>query len=140
MKVRWTGQSVRLRISPSELDCLLRGGDVIETLLLPYGGSWSATLAVADDATGSGEVREPGLALEDGNLRLTLSPSELARLAAPEAEGVYFETAGQQPSVRYYVEKDFPCAHPGAPEAREPPAETFAPPPGFKERHGATCG
>lgn len=113
------------------MDRLLGGGDITETLMLsPVGGEcWSATLAPAT---------ETSLGLENNSLRLTLSPSDRTRLAVPETEGVYFETTGQM-SVRYYVEKDFPCAHPGAPEAKEPPAETFAPPPGFKERHNAAC-
>ena len=126
MKIRWTGHSVRLRISPSELDRLLAGGAVTETLTLPGGGRWSAVLVPAD---------ETGLGLEDGSLRFALGPDARARLAAPDAEGVYFHTDGEPP-LRYFVEKDFPCAHPGAPEAQEPPYETFAPPPGFKERQG----
>ena len=128
MKIRWTSHSVRLRISPSELDRLLSGGAVTETLTLPGGGGWSAALVPAD---------KTGLRLAAGCLCLSLAPDARAQLAAPDAEGVYFQTDGA-PSLRYFVEKDFPCAHPGAPEAHEPPSETFAPPPGFKERH-APC-
>jgi hypothetical protein len=36
--------------------------------------------------------------------------------------------------VRLLVEKDFPCAHPHAPEAREPETERFPPTPGFVAR------
>ena len=129
MKIRWTRQSLRLRISPSEMSRLLAGEEITETLMVSSigGKSWSATLAPA---------METGLELEKGSLRLTLSPSDRERLVAPEVEGVYFETR-ESPSLRYYVEKDFPCAHPGPPEAKELPEETFAPPKGFKERHGA---
>jgi hypothetical protein len=125
MKIRWTRHSLRLRISPSEMDVVLGGGDVSEVLALPgVGGRWSASLAAGD---------ETGIALENGSLRLTLSRQDRARLAVPDAEGVYFETEGETP-VGYYVEKDFPCAHPRAAEAAEPPSETFAAPPGFEER------
>lgn len=132
MKIRWTRQSLRLRISPSEMARLLDGGEITETLFLPggaCGAGWSATLAPA---------HETGFQVDKGCLRLTLSNCDLIRLAVPEAEGVYFETL-ENPPVRYYVEKDFPCVHPGAPEAKEPAFETFAPPPGFKERHNAAC-
>jgi hypothetical protein len=36
--------------------------------------------------------------------------------------------------LRFYIEKDFPCAHPRAGEAEEAPTPTFTPPPGFEAR------
>lgn len=128
MKIRWRGGSVRFRITPSELAALLRGERVEEELALP-GGGWLAMILPGAEATHLNFAR--------GDLQLGLSEADRARLAAPDTEGVYFETSGETP-LRYYIEKDFPCAHPGAPEAKETPAETFAPPPGFKERH-RTC-
>ena len=62
---------------------------------------------------------------------LALSAADRARLAAPDAEGVYFQSPG---GLRYVIEKDFPCVHPRGAEAREPVTETFQPPPDFERR------
>ena len=44
------------------------------------------------------------------------------------------------PGLRLLVEKDFPCAHPHAPEAHEPATERFAPTAAFLERKRETDG
>jgi hypothetical protein len=126
VKVRWTEGSIRFRITPTELSRLREGEAVMTALSLPGGGGWRAAIGIGP-AT---EIHAAGPAV-----RLTLSAADFARLSAPDTEGVYFEAAGGGARLRYYVEKDFPCAHPGATEAKEPSTETFAAPPGFKERH-----
>ena len=112
-----------------ELEALRRGERVAEELCLP-GGCWRAVIVPGDGLT--------AMALADGYLHLALSRADCERLADPGTEGVYFhlETG---PRLRYFVEKDFPCVHPRAPEAREAEGETFAPPEGFAERHSRTC-
>lgn len=125
MKVRWTHNSVRLRISPSELAQLQRGELVTETLALSANGSWSAIIQPDSALT--------DLILEAGTLRFLLAPSDLERLSMPETEGVYFTTASK-PTVRYFIEKDFPCVHPRAAQAAEPATETFSPPVDFAQR------
>ena len=124
MKVRWTRGGVRLRITPTELEDLQRGAEVVETLSL-LGGSWSALIRPAAPGT--------TLLLEGSTLCLALSDSDLAQLSAPEVEGVYFQTA-DEPPLRYFIEKDFPCAHPRAAEALEPETENFKPPADFVAR------
>jgi hypothetical protein len=135
MKVRWTDQSVRFRITPTELATLGRGEPIHTSLELP-GGGWSAT--VQPDP--NGETRLVGVRV--GTVALYLSPSDVARLADPAEEGVYFHEplVGDPKGLRYYIEKDFPCAHPRPIEAAEQ-TETFAPPPGFAEResHSEAC-
>lgn len=123
MKIRWTGRSLRLRITPEELEALKEGVPVTEEIVLP-GGSWSATIYPTDHGTGISLRRA-------GALGFLLSSADLGRLLAPDTEGVYFSTAGDSP-VRYYIEKDFPCAHPQPPARQEPATSTFAPPSGFK--------
>jgi hypothetical protein len=127
VKIRWTEDSIRFRITPAEMARLERGEAVDVVLSLPGGGGWRAAIE-SGPAT---MLRAAG-----ADVGLVLSPSDLARLTAPDAEGVYFTTDGDKP-LRYFVEKDFPCVHPGAKEAKEPLTETFAPPRGFKERHAA---
>ncbi|MGO8670198.1 MAG: DUF7009 family protein [Capsulimonadaceae bacterium] len=124
MKVRWTLRSIRFRITPAELDALSANSDVSTEIALP-GGAWRATVAVADDET--------AIAVSGGDVRVTLSRTDLARLVRSDAEGVYFTA---DTGARYFIEKDFPCVHPGAPEAGEVAHETFPPPPGFARRHG----
>lgn len=68
---------------------------------------------------------------EAGVVLLTLSPADRNRLAAPDAEGIYFQSPT---GLRYVIEKDFPCAHPRGSEAQEPITETFHPPQDFERR------
>ncbi len=128
MKIRWTRNSVRFRITPSELLWLMGGDEIVEHLTLP-GGSWQVEIVVLESSH--------SFVMQDTNqgnvLQLVLTENELAELAAPENEGVYFST-DSEPPIRYFIEKDFPCAHPRAAEADEPATETFIAPPDFEQR------
>ena len=112
MKIRWTTESVRFRITPTELALLRRGEPALARLPLP--GGWRAGLYPGH--------AETGLEAVSGELRFLLSGEDLSRLALPEAEGVYFQQA--EGGLRYYIEKDFPCEHPRPAEALET-SETF---------------
>jgi len=107
MKVRWTRDHLRLRITPSELEMILEGKPVTERFQLSGGPGWETAVVPAERAT------------------------ELVWV-----EGVYFDRAGDPP-LRYFVEKDFPCAHPRAGRRNETPSETFKPPAGFEAREAA---
>jgi hypothetical protein len=122
MKVRWTSDSLRLRITPGELAALERGEPVSERLAFPGGGGWDVRLDPA--------AERAGVAWAEGVARVGLTAADVRRLAAPDAEGVYPHTS----ELRLLVEKDFPCAHPHAPEAREPATERFPPTPAFIDR------
>ena len=122
MKVRWTGDSLRLRITPAELAALERGEPVSAGLAFPGGGGWAVRLDPA--------AERAGVAWAEGVVRVGLTADDVRRLAAPDAEGVY----PHAPGLRLVVEKDFPCAHPHAPEAREPATERFAPTSAFLDR------
>ena len=128
MKVRWTTGSVRFRITPTEL-AKLTMGDAVESALPFPGGEWRVSIARADVT---------GIAMVDGVLRIDICPVDLDELADPEKEGVYFGTETAM-SVRYYIEKDFPCAHPRPSAANDPVTETFAAPVDFKLRHKTDC-
>lgn len=125
MKIRWTANSLRLRITPAELEALRRGEPISETLCLGD-GAWSVE-AQRDSVT--------ALTMRGSHCRLTITPDALNRLLAPDAEGVYFQQEGPS-TIHYLIEKDFPCSHPRASNAMEPPTETFAAPPDFAERKG----
>ena len=126
MKIRWTKNSVRLRITPRELESLRKHERVSEEI--SWGnGYWEASISVGQNTD---------LWFEKMMLQITISPADVENLAAPQNEGIYFSThAGPEgEAIRYFIEKDFPCAHPRAGEAEEIPTETFEPPPGFEER------
>lgn len=132
MKVRWSTSSLRFRVTPTELDRLLRGEAIGVALALPGAGGWAVTMRPSAEPT--------GLAAGPEGITLALSSEDLARLADPSAEGVYFSTRSEPP-LRYFVEKDFPCAHPHAEEACEEETERFAPTGRYLLRkHGAHAG
>lgn len=124
MKVRWTEESVRLRITPTEMASIVQGQPV--TAALPLVG-WSAQIVPAENET--------GFHAEGSVMTLALSRADATRLAEPEREGVYFQQ-DTEPALHYYIEKDYPCVHKRPDEAQEPPTETFAEPAGFRERKG----
>lgn len=122
MKVRWNANSLRLRITPLELAQILRGEPVQEMLALTGQTCWQVTIQAAIETALS----------STGQLAvMSLAPSDRERLARPDMEGVYFQTAE---GVRYLVEKDFPCIHPRAVEMLEPTTETFDAPLDFEKR------
>lgn len=123
MKVRWTRDSLRLRITPTEMAALGAGEAATLALGFPGGHIWTITLGPGAGAT--------GLNSGDQGVFLSLSAADLSALARPEAEGVYFQTDGPQP-LRYYIEKDYPCVHPRTGEAGEAASETFAAPEGHE--------
>lgn len=145
MKIRWTGDSIRLRITPSELEALQRSEIVRERLsFASRENGWSAAILPG--------VATTSVQLVGGSLLLRLSNADLHALAEPESEGVYFqenrveaaptgsstgssiESSSGEAGVRYYIEKDFPCVHPRAIEVLETPTETFPAPEGFEQR------
>jgi len=121
MKVRWTSGSLRLRITPGELDAVRRGDPLRQRLDGP-GGGW--TVAV-DPRGASFDVRWDG-----ATATVELAATDIARLADPGCEGVY----SQSPGMRLIVEKDYPCAHPHAPGAQEPHTERFTPTDEYRAR------
>ncbi len=117
MKTRWTTGSIRLRITPEELATLERGEAVGQSLQTVWRAEVVPSAATA-------------LETEGATIRVRISRADVEQLAAPENEGVYFRDA----EFRYFIEKDFPCVHPRAGEAREAPTSTFSPPSNFAER------
>jgi len=129
VKIRWTRNSLRLRIEPRELLALQNGEPVIEELVIPGGASWSAEIRPRSP--------ESTLGSNQGKLCFFLSEADLRKLSEPNAEGVYFNREDQN-GLRYFIEKDFPCAHPQAAASREPATETFQPTAGFEARKNKT--
>ena len=115
-----------MRVTPTEMAAITRGEGAGEALCFPGGALWRVAVRAG---------AQTALISEENAIHVVLSAEDRERLDAPDAEGVYFQAPD---GLRYYVEKDFPCAHPRAAEAREPATETFAAPPGFEERKQET--
>jgi ribonuclease inhibitor len=97
VKIRFTTSSLRVRITPNELERIANR----ESLELGFGlaGSWEFRLEANDQTK---------LESRAGIVVLKLSNADALLLAEPSREGVYFESDG----IRFFVEKDFPCEHP----------------------------
>jgi hypothetical protein len=107
---------------------ILVGKSVTERFQLSAGPGWETAVVPVERTT--------ELVWVEGVLQVCLSSADRQRLASPEAEGIYFNHAGDTP-LHYFVEKDFPCAHPRAGDAMEKLSETFKPPAGFEARKAA---
>ena len=127
MKIRWTNESVRLRITPAELTELSEGRPLEATLRVP-GGTWHVRVVVTGDVL--------SIHAQDDVVVVELPADDVTLLTDPAREGVYAHT----PKLRLLVEKDFPCAHPHSADAAEPPTERFAPTPEFVARKMHTGG
>ena len=127
MKIRWTDESVRLRITPAELTELTEGRSLETTLRVP-GGTWHVRVVVTGDVL--------SIHAQDDVVVVELPADDVTLLTDPAREGVYAHT----PKLRLLVEKDFPCAHPHSADAAEPPTERFAPTPEFVARKMHTGG
>ena len=124
MKVRWTNESLRLRITPAELAAICAEKNVAVSLAFPGEGSWTTEIIA--------QGNESKIAFEQNSVRVYVSRKDVEKLNADDEEGIYFTASG--PAMKYMIEKDFPCAHPRPAQALETPTETFTPPPGFEER------
>jgi len=110
------------------MDAMLAGEIVEERLTFPGGSYWRGAIIPA--------ASETRISFQDGGAEITISQVDRQQLALPDAEGVYFKT-DVEPSLRYFIEKDFPCVHPRAADALELATETFTTPEGFEERKQA---
>jgi Family of unknown function (DUF7009) len=83
MKVRWTKVSLRLRITPGELEALEAGEPVVERLQFGEGQGWETAIIPSDATT--------DLACVGDTVQITLSLADCCRLSNPEVEGIYFQ-------------------------------------------------
>ena len=82
MKVRWTHESLRLRITPTELRSLLDGEGVCERFEVAGKAVWEIALMPTEGQT--------HLTTDSSSVRVAVSKSDRQRLAAPDREGLYF--------------------------------------------------
>jgi hypothetical protein len=121
MKVRWKYDSLRLRITPTELKNLLDGRQIFERFDLSEEPVWEVILCP--------NAKETSLRNTGSVVRLMLSQQDQIKLMSPDIPGVYFTTNRPDgSSLRYFIEKDFPCVHARPLDSQESPTETFPSP------------
>jgi len=124
MKIRWTHDSIRIRITPTELESLTNEDTISEAIRFSDGAAWSVAVVPSNTDT--------KLAPDDNCVRVLLSTSDRTNLTVPTTEGIYFTTPDGR--LRCQIEKDFPCAHPRPSDAAELATETFDAPQSFRDR------
>jgi ribonuclease inhibitor len=97
VKIRFTSSSLRVRITPNELEQIKNRAPLELTFGVP--GGWKFVLEAAEQTK---------LETRDGVVVLMFSNADANLLSESTREGVYFEADG----IRFFVEKDFPCEHP----------------------------
>jgi len=103
MKLRIHKNSVRLRLSQSEVARLSENGWIEDRIEFPNGQTLTFLLE-------SGEANSARL--EDGNIRIIASRPDLRHWIDSDREGVEYETG----PLKVAIEKDFQCIHKPTPE------------------------
>jgi len=107
MKLRIKGNSLRLRLTRSEVQRLVEQDSVTETTA--FGGAAEFTYAVRTDAGAKAVTAEYAA----GCMTVMIPAAQAADWAASELVGVYNEAAG---TLTIAVEKDFACIDRDDPE------------------------
>jgi hypothetical protein len=117
MKLRIKGDSLRLRISPSEMSRLLVSGRIEETILFGPGRDAKLTYALS---TNTGDLAQSAAAIsvqyQAQEVLVTIGATQARAWAEGTEEGLYanINTGGGQLEVA--VEKDFACLDKSEPE------------------------
>ena len=120
MKLRIRGDSVRLRLTRTEVAALVASGHVSERMHLPGGRHFEYRLAVDP------LLETPGALMEQGALVVRLPKKMAESWAGSETVGIEAREAnGKEEGLLILVEKDFPCL---TPRANEDDSDAFARP------------
>ena len=107
MKLRIKGNSLRLRIAPSEVTRLLQAGRIEETTRFAPDEDAKLTYAVEHSATHQGI----SIRYRPQEIAVLLPTTEAARWAEGEPIGIYADLAIGGSKLSVAVEKDFACLH-----------------------------
>lgn len=106
MKLRFHDNSLRLRLSQSEVARLKHDGRIEDTIA--FGPHQALTYSIE-----AVPVTQVGASFEDGRVRV-VAPSSVVH-AWIDGDEVGIEGAG--PTLRVLIEKDFQCIHPSSEDA-----------------------
>ncbi|MEM1262734.1 MAG: hypothetical protein AAGH76_10090 [Pseudomonadota bacterium] len=105
MKIRLRGNSIRLRLTRSEVDVIGHGESVSERTVFPNGAVLATTLTASDGSKLCVEFR-------DAELIVTAPAAALNRWALGDAVGL--DDLASPDNFTVVVEKDFSCLSPRA--------------------------
>ena len=115
MKLRIKGDSLRLRIAPSEMARLLESGRVEETIHFGAGRDESLTYAL-EHAANAGSL---GVRYQPARVTVVLPSAEARDWARGDAVGVYGAVEVGAAHLEIAVEKDWACLDKSAAENRD---------------------
>jgi hypothetical protein len=127
MKLRIKGNSLRLRVTPSEVSRLLETGRIEETIRFARDEDARLTYAVELSV----DQQQVSMRHRTGEVAVLLPTAEATRWAGGEPIGIYADLdLGGGSKLTVAVEKDFACLHGDDRDNKD----TFLNP-----RHGAVC-
>ena len=107
VKLRFRGNSLRLRVNQKEVAMLAAGEELVEQVAFPNGKTFSYVLTPA--------AREKAAEFDGERIRIT---APLQEWTSAEEVGFYFEAS---PGLRVAIEKDLECVD-GPEEEKDPHA------------------
>ena len=105
MKLRIKGNSLRLRISPSEMEQLLQSGRVEETIYFSVESDARLTYALEHSA----QVEAMTVRYRPQEVTVLISSREATNWAEGKDVGLYGATASGHGPLELSIEKDFAC-------------------------------
>lgn len=114
MKLRFRGNSLRLRVNRREVEWLAAGRALAEHVLFP--GDTRLEYSLATDA-----AAEPKARFNDGSIQIFAPRQQIAAWADGDEIGLYFELPANGTTLNIAIEKDLECID-GRPEERDPEA------------------
>jgi hypothetical protein len=114
MKLRFRGNSLRLRVNQREVRELASGSELREEVRFPGDAKMSYVLRSASS-------QGPGASFEEGAIVISAPQSKVERWASSDEIGMYFNLPAGPAELRVAIEKDLECVD-GPPEERDPEA------------------
>jgi hypothetical protein len=112
MKLRFRGNTMRLRVNRREVALLASGAAIQETVLFPNSEQFCYVLEARDQIV-------PAASFEGGLMRVSAPLSDILNWAQNETIGLYFDLPAESEVLRVSIEKDLACV--------DGPAEEFDP-------------
>ncbi len=114
MKLRFRGNSLRLRVNRREVETLTSGTALREEVVFPNDKRLSYVFEPQARAS-------PQVSFDGGVIRVNAPLSAVQDWARSDSIGLYFDIAAQDAMLKVAIEKDLACVD-GPPEERDPEA------------------
>ena len=113
MKLRFRGNSLRLRVNRREVESLAAGQALAEHVIFP--GDTQLEYSLTTDAG------EPMARFNNGSIQVFAPRQQIANWAGGDEIGLYFDLPANGATLKIAIEKDLECVD-GRPEERDPEA------------------